>query len=48
MSIELSRDELLMLYDLFHRLEDAAGIFEVMAEPFELATQQSSKQFAGL
>ena len=32
MSIELSRDELLVLYDLLHRLEDAEGIFQGMAE----------------
>ena len=28
MSIELSRDELLVLYDLLHRLEDVEEIFE--------------------
>lgn len=32
MSIELSHDELLVLYDLLHRLEDAEGIFQDMAQ----------------
>ena len=32
MSIELSHDELLVLYDLIHRLEDAEEIFEDLAE----------------
>ena len=32
MSIDLSHDELLVLYDLLYRLEDAQGIFEDLAE----------------
>ena len=32
MSIELSRDELLVLYDLLHRLEDVEEIFEDPSE----------------
>jgi hypothetical protein len=32
MRIELSHDELLVLYNLLHRLEDAEGIFQDMAE----------------
>ena len=32
MSIELSHDELLVLYDLLHRLEDVEEIFEDPSE----------------
>ena len=32
LSITLSHDELLVLYDLLHRLEDAADLFEDLAE----------------
>lgn len=32
MNVTLSHHELLVLYDLLHRLEDAEGIFQDMAE----------------
>lgn len=32
MSIELSRNELLVLYALLHRLEDAEGVLEDISE----------------